>query len=143
MFLHFGQPLPPPPSKLSSVQTSPPHSKRCLVGCGSPFMRLAKNLAALRAWRKQCPPPRPLEKTDVLRVPGKCKGAQVYVQTTTTTTIHDISHRVHPPPATGQSGLLCMLCGRNTYFSSVIIIVVMSLGGGGGFGDTFSPLSPH
>ena len=33
--------------------SSPPH-KRFLVGCSSPFMRLAEHLTALRAWCKQC-----------------------------------------------------------------------------------------
>ena len=31
------------------TQESPPH-KRFLVGCSSPFMRLAEHLTALRAW---------------------------------------------------------------------------------------------
>ena len=34
------------------VQESPPH-KRFVVGCSSPFMRLAQHLKALRAWCKQ------------------------------------------------------------------------------------------
>ena len=44
-------------STLSSmyVQESPPHKRFLLiVGCSSPFMRLAQHLAALRAWCKQC-----------------------------------------------------------------------------------------
>ena len=32
----------------------PPQMRRCLVGCSSPFMRLAQHLARLRAWSKQC-----------------------------------------------------------------------------------------
>ena len=37
------------------VQVSPPR-KRFLVGCSSPFMRLAGHLAALHAWCKQAVP---------------------------------------------------------------------------------------
>ena len=48
------------------MQENPPH-KRYLVGCGSPFLRLAQNLSALRGWCKQCLPGR--RKPDVLR-PG-------------------------------------------------------------------------
>ena len=36
---------------------SPPH-KRFLIGCSSPFMRLAEHLTAPRAWCKQCLPGR-------------------------------------------------------------------------------------
>ena len=35
------------------MQENPPQ-KRFLVGCSSPFMRLAQHLTALRAWCKQC-----------------------------------------------------------------------------------------
>ena len=38
-------------------QESPPR-KRCLVGCTSPFMRLAQHLTALRTWCEQCLPGR-------------------------------------------------------------------------------------
>ena len=39
------------------IQESPPH-KRFIVGCRSPFMRLAEHLTALRACCKQCLPGR-------------------------------------------------------------------------------------
>ena len=38
------------------VQKRPPQKRLFLLGCSSPFMRLAPNLAVIRAWCKQCLP---------------------------------------------------------------------------------------
>ena len=58
------------------VQESPPH-KRLVVGCGSPFMRLAEHLTVLRAWCKQCGPGR--RKPGMLRpsIVGMCGSMDV------------------------------------------------------------------
>ena len=78
--------------KLSSI-ASPPH-KRFSVGCGSPFMRLAEHLTALRACCKQMSS----WSVKTRRAPSRhSKDARVYGHTTTVMhTISTPASLIHP-----------------------------------------------
>ena len=69
---------------------------RCLVGCSSPFMRLARRITAVRAWCKQCLHCR--RKPDVLRPGiGGMRGSNGHT-TTAMDAIEYISPIEHAPP---------------------------------------------
>ena len=97
--LRVGIHLPLFPHRSSSdavihMQGNPPQ-KRILVGCSSPFMRLAEHITALRAWCKQCMPGR-LVKTR--RAPSRrCRDARCYgrIYIYKTTAVHDVSKVSH------------------------------------------------
>ena len=85
---------------------SPLH-KRFLVGCSSPFMRLAKHLTALRAWCKQMS----AWSAKTRRAPSRhCRDARVYGHTTTA--MHDNDYT--PPPPPDVYGIVGMLDIRKT-----------------------------
>ena len=82
--LYDYSPPPPPFDAVIHVQESPPY-KRFLVGCSSPFMRLAEHLTALRAWS-----------VNTLRAPS-LHYKEARVDGHTTTAMHDLNE--YPPPA--------------------------------------------
>ena len=89
--------------KLRTRCRSPLH-KRLLVGCSSPFMRLAKHLTANRAWCKQicawAMKPR--------RAPSRgCRHARVYGHTTTA--MHDNDYIFPRPRPREKHGTALML----------------------------------
>ena len=85
---------PPPFDAVIHVQESPPY-KRFLVGCSSPFMRLAEHLTALRAWS-----------VNTLRAPS-LHYKEARVDGHTTTAMHDLNEYPPPPPLPLCAFILC------------------------------------
>ena len=87
-------PPPPPPSRLSFDMQESTHKMRKsasyvllgIIGCSSPFMRLAEQFAALRAWCTQCL----AWSVKTRRAPSRhCSDARVYCLKTTV--VHGMS----------------------------------------------------
>ena len=105
-FMHGPIHPPPPPHNLFDavihLQECPPH-KRFIVGCSSPFIRLAQHLSTLRAWCEQA---MSAGSVKTRRAPSRhCRDAKVYGHTTATmhnTRVYGHTttamHTTTPPP---------------------------------------------